>query len=317
MTDILPNVVGDNNQVQEATPVIVLDSLGNPITPVGGVVDDANSTFTALGANETFTGAWVTNSSAQIAVNVIADQDGEMFLELSPDGGTTITLSKRYDIRANEPRFDALVKMPGRSHRLRYVNGPVAQTAFKMLVATGQGLFPFATSDRDKPVFVAYSSGTLSVSGDVYAILVDLSDTTTWPHNESGSVDLWSSFLFVDKSASGAGQVQLGVITRIDGTDADISYIQGVSFNNASDNQINRDRILVAPIRLAQSGGNLTSAATLFKATNVAAVNTATPLASPLGSVTPAVGDLVVRFALTAGSFSAAVSAQYAGNVNT
>lgn len=299
------------HEVDALNELVELSAGGQPT----GSQDTDNSTTDLLGSTETFTGSWVTNSDAQIAFNVKADAPGDLYLEFSPDGGTTVTLSKRYDIQADEPRFDALVKMHGRSHRIRYVNRSISQTEFVLLTATGGGLFPFSKSDRDEPVFTAYSSG--AVTATTYAILIDLSDTVNFPHSDTGRVDLYSSFLFVDRSSSATGLVRLGVITRIDGTDADVAYVQGVSFNNTADRIIERDRQFRIPLKLGQSGGELTRIATGFKATNIAAINTAITLPSPKGNVTPAIGDIVVEFEHTSGTYTASVSGQYAGNVSS
>lgn len=111
--------------------------------------------------------------------------------------------------------------------------------------------------------------------------------------------------------------MRFGVITRIDGTSADIAYVQGVSFEKSADRRIVRDREFATPIKLGQSGGNLTKAVTGVLATNITAVNTATPLSSPLGTVTPAVGDLIAQYERTAGSYDASIAGFYAANIST
>lgn len=273
--------------------------------------DEANSSTTLLGAGASFTGDWVVNDDPQIAVNALADQPGTLFLEFALDAaGSAIVLSKSYQIFANSPQFDALVKMPSRYHRVRFVNGATPQTQFNLLTSTGDGLFPFAPSDRDTPKFAA--SNGANISAEQYRILVDLSDRTQYPHHFTGHVNLHSVFFFVDKSANTVGQVQMGVITRIDGTNADIVFAQGVSFNSTSDRSFARDRIFIDPISLGISGGNVTGIASGFKVLNVALVNTATPLPTQFGTATPAVGDLVVRYDYTSGgSYNAAASVQY------
>lgn len=282
----------------------------------GGSKDELNSTDTPLGAGVTFTGEWVTANDPHIGFNLTTDQDGEFFVDISLDGGTTTSFSKKYDIRANESRFDAFVKLRSRSHRVRFINGPVAQTKLVINTETGDSLFPFAVSERDEPGFVAYQGA--GISADTYAILVDLSDTVNWPHNDKGRIDLYSSFFFVDKAANTVGLLQLGTIVRIDGTDADISYSQGISFNSSSERIFQRDRVLSAPLKLGQSGGVLTKVATLFTETNVGAVNTGTPLGSARGNVTPALGDLILKFShISGGSYDGTVSIQYAGHVST
>lgn len=316
MADTLPTIEGDSGG-REAVPVVIFDTDGLPTSSSAaatGSKDTANSTEAELGSAAQFTGAWVTNNDPHIAFNIKADQPGELFLEFSPDGGTTVTLSKRYDIQAGEAKFDALVKGQGRSHRIRYVNGAVAQSAFVLLTITGSNLFPYSQSDRDDPVFAAYSAQDVTATS--YAILIDLDDRSGFPHSEIGRIDLYASFLFVDRSSTATGSVQVGVITRVDGTNADISYVQGVSFDNASDRVISRDRLFTHPLILGQSGGALTRVASGFKETNVTAVNTGLPLPTPIGTANPAVGDVIVKFLHSAGTYDAAVSVQYAGDVS-
>lgn len=300
-------------------PVAVTEAGGLSVAGVSenasGAADAANSTTTPLLASATFTGDWVTNDDPHIALNFLADQDGDLYLEFSPDGGTTITLSKRYDYVANEPRFDALIKMPGRSHRVRFVNGSTDQGSFVLLTSTGDSLFPYAVSERDEPAFAAYQAA--DVAATEYAILVDLSDRVNFPHNDVGRIDLHSAFFLVQKGSNTVGAIQLGVITRIDGTDADISFVQGVSFNSADARSFTRDRLFSSPLRLGQSGGKLTRVSSSFAVTNETAVNTGLTLPSAEGNITPALGDLVIRFVHTSGSaFTGTASIQYAGNVS-
>lgn len=280
--------------------------------------DEGNSTSVPLGSNGTYTGEWALNDSAHIAAGFFADQDGEFYIDISIDGGATVLFSRKYDVVGGEAgRFDAFVKA-SRSHRVRFINGPIAQSSLKVVTFTGNHLFPFAISERDEPVFIAYQK--TNVSASTYAVLVDLSDRDSFPHNDIGRLNLFSTFFFVEKGNNTAGAIQLGVITRIDGTDADVSFVQGVSFNSADARSFARDRILTHPIRLGQSAGELTQASTQFKSVNIADINSATALDSPMGddTVTPAVGDLVVLFSHTGGaSYTGTVSIQYSGSSST
>lgn len=296
-----------------------INYLLNKVEGVTGMKDTANSTTTALGSGETYTGSWVANDHAQIAFNCLSDTDGTLYIEFALDeAGALQTLSKSYTIYADDPQFDALVKMPGRYHRVRFVNSASAQTDFGLTVSTANdGLYPYAISDRDAPAFAA--CGASSVGATQYQILVDLSDRTNFPHHFTGRVDLYGAFFSVDRGTNTVGAVRIGVITRIDGTDADIEYVQGVSFNNAADKTIVRDRIFENPIRCGQSGGSLTRVATNFTATGVTAVNTGASLTNAIGGTsTPAVGDIVATFEFTSGTaYTAGISAQYATSSST
>lgn len=285
-------------------------------------VDEENSTTTPLAANATFTGSWVQNNNAQLAFNALSDEYAEAFVEFSIDGTSALqTLSKPYQLFADEGEFDALVKMPGRYHRIRVENGSVAQTSFGLLTSTApNGLFPFSKSNRDSPVGFAYSTGNISSpTSEAYAILVDLDDRVNFPHHNTKSLTFHAGNFFIDRSSNAEGVVQIGVITRIDGTDADISFIQGVSFSGSSDREFPRDRDLNNPIYLTQSGGKLTRFVSLFNITTTL-VNTGTTLASSSSdatAVTPDVGDLVLRYTRASGNFTASISGQYAGSAST
>lgn len=314
--DILPDIIGSGGQKREVMPVTMFGLDGEPvISGEGGAVDTANGTNTALSADAEFTGEWVTDNNPQIAFNIISDQPGTLYVEFSPDGGSTLSLSKPYACFADQANFDALVKMPGRSHRIRYVNGTNPQTEFALLTATGGGLFPYVKSDRDEPIFFAQT--VKDVDATEYRIIVDLSDNVTFPHYDIGGIELYASYLQVDKDVSGRSAVRLGVITRIDGTDADIAFVQGVSFDKSADRRIVRDRDFRVPIKLGQSGGALTKAVTGVVTTGITAVNTGATLSSPLGSVTPAVGDLIAQYEHAAGTFDASIAGFYAGKFST
>ena len=279
---------------------------------VEGSKDDANSTTAPLGSGATFTGDWVVNNDAQLAVNCLADQDGSLYVEFSIDGTTALqTLSKFYQVFANQGQFDALVKMPGRYHRVRFVNGGTAQTSFGLLTATApDGLFPFSIGGRDAPAFAALSGSAIGATE--YQILVDLSDRVNYPHHFTGRADIHAAFLFVDRATTSKGDIRIGIIVRVDGTDADVVYLQGVSFEKGSETVITRDRIFNTPLLGGQSGGLLTKNASGFKATGVTAINTGLTLPTFRGTATPAVGDIVVQFAYASGAvYDAAVSIQY------
>ena len=281
----------------------------------GGAPDTANSTQTPLAGNATFTGEWVTDNNPQIGFNLKSDTAGTFYVEFSPDGGDTVTLSKAYDIRAGEARFDVLVKFPGRSHRVRFVNGASAQSDFVLLTVTGDGIFPFVTSDRDDPRFVPLLLS--AITSTQYFGLVDLSDRTNFHHSETGRIDLHAIYLQVDRNSTATGSVRLGVITRVNATNADVVYVAGVTFTNSDTRRVLRDRDLRYPIQLGQSGGNLTRAIGP-KETNIAAINTSGAISGPAGlSWIPAVGDLVVRAERSAGEYSGSVSIQYNAKVST
>lgn len=293
--------------------------------------DAHNSSTALLGAGQTFTGQWQQLDAPQVACNVKSDQAGTLYVDIGlpvSGGGIEVSFTRVVAVRADEPKFIALVRMPGRYHRVRYVNGAVAQTLFGLLTAVGEGMFPYSSTsegeirttvaEQEDNVFAAFGKTGIVATG--WAVLVDKSDTTNFPHRETGRLDLSAVYLQVDRDSTGEGAARVGVVTRIDGTDADVTFVQGISFNKSDDRHINRDRnFSPSQLKCAVVGGATPYIASQFKQTNVAALNTATALDSPRGAATviPAVGDLVIYYERTAGSFDMSVSAFYHGQVET
>lgn len=301
---------------REAMPVVVFDGTGTEVaTGASGAVDITNSTETALGAGQTFTGEWTLDNYGHIASSFYADQDGTFFIDISVDGGATTTFSRKYDVQGGEAgRFDAFVK-GSRWHRVRFINGATPQSVLKVRTFTGNHLYPFAKSERDDPVYAAL--GFTDISATEYFGLVDLSDTVNFPHKDRGRADIFSAYFQADRNSTATGSVRIGVITRINGTDADVAFILGIRFDNSDTRRVLRDRQFPAPIKCGQSGGVLTKAMGSIT-TGIAAINTGVTLTGPQGrTFTPAVGDLIVALERTAGTYSGSVSIQYAGNVST
>ena len=290
-----------------------------------GSVSTANTSTVPLGAGETFTGEWEDNALSQVLVNVLADQGGSLVIEFGhPDGsgGYTTVLSAARPIYAGVPAFRTLVK-GARAARVVYTNGPTPQAAFSLFTSYADtGLFPASSSPDNevqttvteslRDVFAAVQGQDIAATA--YHVLVDLSDTTGFPHDRTGRIDLTNVYLFVDRAATSTGSVQLGVVTRVDGTDADVTFVQGVSFDKTDARTITRDRkFSPSALRLGVIAGEAVSVASGFKATT-ALVNTGATLPSPAGPVTPAVGDVVVAFNHNGGGlYTAAVSATYHG----
>lgn len=184
--------------------------------------------------------------------------------------------------------------------------GPLESVPVVLVSPTGE---PYGA----EPCFFAAMSMSGIVAGG-FAILVDLSDTTNFPHDIVGGIYASGVYLSVDRDNTATGDLFLGVITRIDGASADISYLQGFHFEKANDQSVFRDRVY-GPDNLLSfevSGGQLVGSITGAKLTTTS-VNTGVTLASPRGAATvvPAVGDIIVGWRHTAGEYSFAASMQY------
>lgn len=335
--DVLPSVYGDGGY-QEAAPVIMVDGSGSVYSSaMRSEALPQNSTNTPLGSESEFAGEWVADSYEHAAVNVLADQQGTLYIEfgilkdgvdptgLISDSDVTVTFSAPRTIYANRSYFRPVVKMAGRAMRVRYVNDSVAQGSMALLTSVGVNMFPASTSDDNELIvtnadrqyndYVAYSESGVSSSG--YALLIDLSDTVNFPHENTGALAMSSTYFQVDREQNSTGSVVIGVITRIDGTDADVTYFQGVTFNKSSERSIVRDRnFSPSQIKLGVIGGEAIHIATTGIATGITAINTGITLPTPVGTATPAVGDIVVSWSQAAANFDFSVSGFYRSTVS-
>lgn len=307
-----------------------------PVGVVGGgasTESPGNVTQTPLGSSATFTGAWEVNSSEHVVVNVLTDQPGTLFVDFAivkdgedpeslTDADVVETLNAPQPIYANVPYFRVLVKGPGRAFRVRYVNDATAQSELTLFTAYGNNLFPPSVSADNELLTTTKKSlradffaiGTTNVSTDEWRIAIDLSDDTNFPHANTGAIVLSAIYLSVDKANTSQGIIQLGIITRIDGTDADVEFVQGFSFEKSSSTSIVRDRDFgLNAMNCGVSGGTVPRVASGFRTNGITALNTGVTLATSIGgTATPAVGDAVVFFGHSSGgSFNPAVSGFY------
>lgn len=154
--------------------------------------------------------------------------------------------------------------------------------------------------------------GSQTTATTTYYGLVDLSDTTNFPHTDTGRLDISFIRLSIDKAKTALGSLSFGIITRINGTNADIVYFANGSFteNDTPTIEINAN---ISPHQV--KGEIVNQRLSRFKtnavALNVTAINTGVTLTGPGTNFVPAVGDLIIRVVTTTGgnmSFVAAVN---------
>lgn len=175
---------------------------------------------------------------------------------------------------------------------------------------TSGGELVITETEREINNFVELS--VTGINADGYRLYIDLSDTTGYNHDNTGRVDISATFISIDRDNSATGAVRLGLIVRIDGTDADVVYFQGVRFEKSDDRHIQRDRVFTPnQIKLGYSSGDATRL-NLVKTTNISAINTGATLNDVFGTAkTPAVGDVVLGYTRGAGTFDIGVSGFY------
>jgi len=161
---------------------------------------------------------------------------------------------------------------------------------------TSDGEVAVTSTERERNVLVHYQNA--AVAATEYSILVDLSDTTGFPHDTTGRIDISWMKIDIEKSAANViGEVEIGLITRIDGTDADISYLTGLQFLKGTSTNLS-EITNYQPSQLKFLAGRFITNVT---ETNVVAVNTGVTLDSANGAITPGLGDVIIKQAYTSG----------------
>jgi len=93
---------------------------------------------------------------------------------------------------------------------------------------------PFDAVFRDDAVEVLYTSPAVAAS--TTAIIIDLSDTTNWPHKKSASINISGVWLDFDKAGASTGTVKVGVVSEVNATSGTVRwfYVAGNASNHVS-----------------------------------------------------------------------------------
>ena len=143
------------------------------------------------------------------------------------------------------------------------------------------------------------------VAATSWAVLVDLSDSTNYPHEAGSSLNISLIDMEVDRATNSVGQMDLGIVTRVDGTNGDVTLINSVEFTAGDEAYITHStNFSPSVVRCAVVAGATPYIAYNTKVLNNTGIQSDVALASfqGAGTVTPAVGDLVVRFLHTSGA---------------
>lgn len=169
------------------------------------------------------------------------------------------------------------------------------------VAVTKDGELMTATSEKELNVMAGLV--VTSVNTTSYYGLVDLSDTTNYHHDLTARIDVSQLHLDADRGTF-QGFIRFGVITDINGTEADITFWHNFRIDSSSGGvyQI-AENYAPSQIRLGVSGGATNEIVTNSKETTTS-VDTGTPLAGPAGNFTPAIGDVIVKFERNAGTLT-------------
>lgn len=181
---------------------------------------------------------------------------------------------------------------------------------------TSDGEVATTVTERERNVYAVYHDDAIAI-GNTDFVLIDKDDTVNFPHSDSGRIDISTFSLHIAQSSGNPdGEVIMGVITRIDAVDADIVWAFGLDFNLPNNENIREDfNFAPSQLKFELDGTNTTRIISNYSSLNDAAFNTATPMPSPRGAatVTPAVGDIVVRVSNDAGVLRFFIGVMYHG----
>lgn len=76
---------------------------------------------------------------------------------------------------------------------------------------------------------------TQDVSAQTAYMLIDLSDTTNWPHTLTGHINLEYAIIEVDPSSTYLGEVKIGFLANVDATNGDFNQIMDIDLAKKSD----------------------------------------------------------------------------------
>lgn len=176
---------------------------------------------------------------------------------------------------------------------------------FAFSIPANAGFFD-AQSDA---VYVQYVTPA-AVTGSTAAIVIDLSDTSNFPHKNTSHLRVIAADVLIDQVAAGTSTVKLGVLTSVNASSGTVNWFHTVSNAlNVSNTNKNVSRYWTpAEIDLSVEGVNSTPKFLSLDKTRITPVEgrpllwqNDIPLRTPTGgSAAPAKGDLVAEFDTTA-----------------
>lgn len=182
------------------------------------------------------------------------------------------------------------------------------------LAITDDGEVWTTATERERNVRASYA--LTGIQASAWAILVDLSNDTVWPHTGTNAIHISLINAQIDKAPRSVGLMQLGVVTRVDGTDGDVMMIASMRFenDNTTGAHLARD-VNVSPslIRCDVVDGAPISMISNVRVLNDTGLQTdvAIPTASGVNAA-PGVGDIVIRYVHTSGgAWTGAVGVLY------
>jgi hypothetical protein len=161
-------------------------------------------------------------------------------------------------------------------------------------------------SSKEEPVLVTFSTSTLVSGTSAQFILVSLPSVygasgSSFSHINNGGINLVTLNIVIDKVAASSGTLKIGVLTEVNAATGSVKYFATVPFSRDTTStfiQYSPDyNHFFARCKVAYNGR--TNGVTPFITSNDVAVNQTAfrrdnILQSPIGTIAPHVGDVVM-----------------------
>lgn len=155
----------------------------------------------------------------------------------------------------------------------------------------------------DKAVLVHYQF-SVAAAITTNTVIIDLSDTSGWPHKDTGELNIDYYRFDIDRVATSSTSIKLGVLNYVNSSTGSVTWfaIYGSSLNVSNTSQLTQTNFLPASIKCRVNTGltpdttgftpfifsnDKTSGSTLFQTDVV--------LPSPNGNIFPGVGDIILQ----------------------
>ena len=171
---------------------------------------------------------------------------------------------------------------------------------------TNEGVTSFSTVPGNFDVEVIHLDAE-DIAATTGFMLIDLSDTTNWPHTDTGHIDILFIIITTDPSATFSGDIALGFLSNVDATNGDFNEIFEIHMEKKPEPDIFNINYGAFGIALETDHvfGPITANDTTWQ--------TDVDLQGPDGATSypSGAGDLVMLITRTAGDISASITVGY------
>lgn len=189
-----------------------------------------------------------------------------------------------------------------------------------LIVGTAKAdLFDFTKSKEYTIHFSSASSAAFS--GTTNYILIDLSNTASFPHKETGEIHITDVYINVDKAAATTAAVRLGVVNFVNASTGSVTwfnrYMNLVNVSNTPGSIVQQFQdtglnTKVVPSSTVNTDGSTKYILSNDKTSGSTDFQNDVPLWDMLGnSVTPRPGDIIIQFEKSAAAVNFEVTIRY------